>query len=118
MGNPVKMEISRETLGTVEVLRARGRLIIGPPSHALETRTNEIIALGAKKMVLELSGVDYLDSAGLGTLIGCVGHAKEAGVDLRVAGITPRVRQILKITETEKVLPLEADIASAVAALG
>jgi anti-sigma B factor antagonist len=112
------MEISRETLGTVEVLRARGRLVLGPPSREFEERTKDLVASGARRIVLDLSGIDYIDSAGLGTLIGCVGAAREAGAGLRLAAVTDRVRQILRITATEKVLPLDADVAASVAALG
>ena len=51
------------------------------------------------------------------TLIGCVGEAREAGVGMRVASITDRVRLIMKITATEKVMPLDDDVASAIESL-
>ena len=90
---------------------------MGNQLQGLEWAVDEAIRGGQKRIVLDLSQVGYVDSAAVGVLVGCSGVAKNAGGDLRIAGVTDRVKTILKLTRVDAVLHLDATTEAAVAAL-
>jgi anti-anti-sigma factor len=61
-----------------------------------------------KGTIIDLAGVPYMDSAGLGVLLGQFAHAQRNGQKFALAGITPRVLTIFEITHTDQVLPIFA----------
>ena len=66
-----------------------------------------------KGTIIDLTGVPYMDSAGLGVLLGQFAHAQRHGHKFALAGITPRVLTIFEITHTDQVLPIFASQADA-----
>jgi anti-sigma B factor antagonist len=52
-----------------------------------------------KKIVLNLASVTYIDSGGLGTLVGVYSSARAAGADIKLTGLGQRVRDVLQITK-------------------
>jgi anti-sigma B factor antagonist len=50
-------------------------------------------------VVLNLSGVSYIDSGGLGTLVGVYSSARAAGADIKLAGLTQRVQDVMQVTK-------------------
>ncbi|TNM58364.1 STAS domain-containing protein [Streptomyces sp. NP160] len=72
-----------------------------------ETPTNGV--------VLDLSGVPFMDSAGLGVLVGAQRRAHGAGLALRLAGGSAQLHRLLAMTGLVKVLPPFADVAAATA---
>ena len=61
-----------------------------------------------KSVVIDLSGVPYMDSAGLGVLLGHWSHTQRGGHKYALVGVTPRVHTIFEITHTDTVLPIFA----------
>ena len=53
----------------------------------------------SRKVVLNLSGVSYIDSGGLGTLVGVYSSARAAGADIKLAGLTQRVQDVMQVTK-------------------
>ena len=51
-----------------------------------------------KKIVLDLGGVDYIDSGGLGTLVGIYSSSQVAGAEIKLANLTQRIKDALQIT--------------------
>ena len=101
----------------ITVLALTGRLTLGREGQAFEAALDELIGQGNRKFILNLKELDYLDSAGLGMIIGSVGKVQKAGGGLRVAHVGSRVMQVLKLTRTDAILPLDADLAAAAAKL-
>ncbi|MFF4352438.1 STAS domain-containing protein [Streptomyces sp. NPDC001530] len=66
-----------------------------------------------QRLVLEMSGVDFLDSAGLNELLRLSRRAADGGETLVLAGPPPFVRQILSLTGADAVLPVYAQVADA-----
>ena len=69
------------------------------------------------RIVLDLSEVTFVDSAGIGILVGCHGKVATAGGKLRMAGLTPRVLNVLRITKVDSILTLDDNVAASLAAL-
>ena len=61
-----------------------------------------------KGLIIDLSGVSYIDSAALGVLLGQFAHTQRAGYKFALTGLSPRVHTIFEITGTHKVLPIFA----------
>lgn len=59
-----------------------------------------------KRLVLELSGVDFMDSSGVASLVKLLSTAKNQKIDLRLAGLQERIRNVLTITHLDKVFDI------------
>jgi anti-anti-sigma factor len=59
-----------------------------------------------KGAIVDLSGVPYMDSAGLGVLLGHYAHAQRGGHKFALTGVSPRLRTIFEITHTDQLLPI------------
>lgn len=75
------------------------------------------IESGLTKVVVDLSGVAYMDSSGLGVLIGALKRAREAGGDLIVAAPNARIARIMDVTGLGRIFNLQASTDDAVKAL-
>ncbi|MFJ5074820.1 STAS domain-containing protein [Streptomyces sp. NPDC088553] len=84
----------------------------------LDDRLAEQFGQGRHHLVLDLSGLDFMDSSGLNVLIRSVHRAREAGGDLYLAAPNPAVRRILEITGLTTTLPPHDRVAEALAAAG
>jgi anti-sigma B factor antagonist len=59
-----------------------------------------------KGAIIDLTDVNYMDSAGLGVLLGHYAHTQHAGYKFALVGISPRLRTLFQITHTEQILPI------------
>jgi len=110
------MDIREETQGDVLVIRAAGRLDSGSAGEleaVLPAR-----AEANPKVVLDLTETPYVSSAGLRVLLMGAKKARAAGHKLALAGLSPSVREVFDISGFTSLFTIEADAASAVAALG
>jgi anti-sigma B factor antagonist len=101
---------------TTAVFRLTGRMTLGTPLSDVEARITELASHGIHKLILDLSGVDYLDSAGLGVLIMVCGNMKIRGGQLRLVAPNPKVLDVLKMTHTDSLLPIDSNLKAALAA--
>ena len=92
----LKME-TRVTEG-VTVVSCTGRIVFGDEATALRENLKKQLA-GTKKVVMNLSGVSYIDSGGLGTMVGLYTSARNAGGEIKLANLTQRVHDQLQITK-------------------
>jgi anti-sigma B factor antagonist len=95
------------------VVVLKGRLTFGQDSRNLEEMLSGAAKEGAKKVVLDLGGLTYMDSAGLGTVVKSVTVIKQAGGTLRLARATPFVLSLFKMACLDSVLALYPDLQSA-----
>jgi len=110
------MKTSTGQQGNVTVITLEGNLMGGPDASTLNTMLHQLLADGKKRVVLDLSGVQFINSSGLGLLIGGVNAMRSAGGTLKVAGASEKVRGLIKITKLEQVFELFPTVAEAVAA--
>ncbi|GAA0576422.1 STAS domain-containing protein [Kribbella sandramycini] len=75
-------------------------------------------AIGVRPVILDLTGVDFMDSSGLGVLVGAHKEAAAHGAALLLAAPGPRLQKIFKITKLHKVFAVYESVPAAVAALG
>lgn len=112
---PITVE-SRSLESNVTLVAIKGRMHLGTQLQDLEEAVRKQISGGCRKLALDLSGVEYIDSAALGMLMMCFGTMQEAGGKLHVAGAGERVLGTMRIAHADRVLPLFASTDEATAA--
>ena len=100
------------------VLELKGRLTAGNRLSDVEYAAKKIIGAGNKKLVVDISGVEYLDSAALGMLVAVTGEIAENGGLAYVAGPTPRVSEIFRICQVQVVLNIKDTLETALSDFG
>jgi anti-anti-sigma factor len=114
---PVSVEIEKLPEGTA-VITLKGSVTLGTSLSLADSQIYRTIANGVTKMVIDLTGVDYLDSAGLGMLVYAYGTLNEKQGVLRLCGVAPRVLSVLKMTKTDSFLAVDPSREESLAELG
>jgi anti-sigma B factor antagonist len=114
---PLNATIERLPEGRAVVALA-GPMTLGSSLKLADAQIQTAIADGVTKMVIDLTGVDYVDSAGLGMLVFTYGTLNEKGGSLRLCGVAARVMSLLKLTKTDTFLVIDASREESLAALG
>ena len=94
---------TRRTPSGATVVRATGRLDFMGKTD-LDHQLQNLIIAGKNRLVVDLSGVHFMDSAAIGTLIGALKAARRAGGDVRLATPNAQVVAILKMAKLERIL--------------
>jgi anti-sigma B factor antagonist len=81
----------------------------------LREQVIELVNDGRSQLVLDLDGIDFLDSTGLGTVIGALKRARTHGGDLRLVCTETRITRLFEITGLDKAVPLLPTLDAAVA---
>lgn len=89
-------------VGRVTVFHCTGRIQAGPESEFIHHEINELLS-DRQAILLNLEGVTFLDSSGLGSIVRAFNNARQARVDFKLSNLPPHVRRILKVTCLEKV---------------
>lgn len=98
------MKITQHELANgVIVLELVGRLNMVSTGLLRET-VHAVVDHGSARIAIDLTGVDFVDSSGLGALVSGLKTARQAGGDLRIAGVNNQVRLVLGLTNLERVL--------------
>jgi len=100
----------------IVILEVAGRITLGRECKQLEWSTESLVRENKKKVVFDLSGVTHIDSTGIGIIVMCAGHLKQAGGKLRVCA-QGHVEQVLRLTSVDKVVELHPTIAAAAVGL-
>jgi anti-sigma B factor antagonist len=94
----VQLRINTRTIDGVLIVDCHGRLVFGEESANLRDTVKKLINEN-KNIVLNLSGVSYIDSGGLGTLVALYTSAQTNGGKIKLASLTPRVGDLLQVTK-------------------
>jgi anti-sigma B factor antagonist len=87
----------------VMAIAGEGRLnMVSAP--ALRAAVEKEISAGHTRVVVDLAGIEFIDSSGLGALVGCLKGARQAGGDLRIAAPNKQVTMVLQLSNLDKVL--------------
>ena len=112
----MKME-PRESKGVV-ILELSGKIMGGPDATLLNEKLHELIGSNKTKIVADLQKVDWMNSSGLGILIGGLTTMRNNGGDLKLANITDRIQSLLMITKLLTVFETFETVEEAIASFG
>jgi anti-sigma B factor antagonist len=90
----------------VSVLNLSGRLTLGEATEKLRNAIAHEIEAGRKNILLQMSGVNYIDSAGLGALVASRTTASRHGGSLKLAGLSGRVTDLMHLTKLHTVFDI------------
>ena len=93
------MTITDRVVGDVGVIDITGRVTAGEGAELLRDKIHSVLHQGRRKLLLNLAGVDYLDSAGLGEIVGTFATVRRQGGMLKLVGLTSRIHDLLSITK-------------------
>jgi anti-sigma B factor antagonist len=112
----IAFRVEARDRGGAIVLHCQGRLIFRHEANALARTVNEILPL-AHRMVIDLAGIEAVDSAGLGELVLLHMWADSSGYTLKFSGARKSVRNVLELTNLDQVLDLYPSVPDAIAAM-
>jgi anti-anti-sigma factor len=98
----------------ITVVSCAGRFTLGTQLRLTEAMINTLLQNGVRKLVVDLTHTEVVDSAGLGVLIHIFGELEQLGGVMRVAGANDRVGNIFRVTHTNGILTLDADLMSSI----
>lgn len=101
-------------VGEIAVVDFSGKITLGEGSATLRKLVRELVENGRRKILLNLADVDYIDSSGIGELVGAYTTVRSASGELKLVYLTKRVRDIIQITRLFTVFDVQPDEASAV----
>jgi anti-sigma B factor antagonist len=93
------MQIDQRAVGDVTVLDIKGKITLGEGDEQLKDKVNSLMNQGHKKILLNLEGVPYIDSAGLGEIVRTYTTVSRQGGSLKLLNLTKRIQDLLSITK-------------------
>jgi anti-sigma B factor antagonist len=98
----------------ITVVSCAGRFTLGTQLRLTESMINTLIQKGVRKLVIDLTHTEIVDSAGLGVLMHVFGEMEQLGGTMRVAGANERVANLFHVTHTNGILALDPDLMTSV----
>jgi anti-sigma B factor antagonist len=114
-GVGMNLDLTASTTGARTVLEVRGEVDLQSAAQ-LADRLSQIIGSGQQSVVLDLSGLSFIDSTGLGALVAARNQARQAGVALRLACCSERTLKLFRITGLDAVFDIYPTLPQAIGA--
>ncbi len=108
------LEIEQREREGIAVLDLKGRITAGPEAGALRDKVAALNAAGERRLALELGGVSYIDSTGLGALVMCATTLRRSGGDMKLVNLNRRNIELLVMTKLVTIFEIFADEQDAV----
>ena len=108
------MKLNQFEKGNVTVIGLEGKLMGGPDAVQLHETLHGLVEKNVKNIVLDLKGVDWINSSGLGILISGLTTVRNSGGDLCLAQTGDKIKNILNITKLSSVFNSFDELAEAV----
>ena len=112
------LKMNNRVVDGVAVIELEGRIVLGEESTALRETVKGLLAGGQKNIVLNMSNVTYIDSAGLGALVAAHHSAKSQGASLRLSNLGAKFQEVLQVTKLLTVFDVYPSEATAVGSFG
>ena len=93
------MSVKEKFDGDVAIVSVSGNLMGGPETTAVHDKVREIVGKGHKKLVIDLGGVKWINSSGLGVLMGSMTTMKNAEGEMKLANVSDRIQSLFMITK-------------------
>ena len=105
----MSLDIAIRRVENVAVIDLSGRITLGEASGRLRDAIKDLVANDSKDILLNLAEVSYMDSSGLGELVGAFATVSNRGGKLKLLGLQPRVFELMHITKLYSVFEIFPD---------
>ena len=102
------MEIVQEQVNGVDVLRLEGRLDASS-SKEIKDRISDLAKNKRVNLVVDMAGINFIDSSGLGSLVASLRSVNKLGGDIRIASLQDQVRAIFELTRLHRIFEIFDD---------
>lgn len=107
------LSINESKSGDIVILKVSGKML-DADAKALSEKVKELINVGIRKVVLDLSGINLMNSCfGLGIIASCWGNMNRAQGKLVIANPSPKVKKLLEITKLNQVFSIYPSVEEA-----
>jgi bifunctional UDP-N-acetylglucosamine pyrophosphorylase / glucosamine-1-phosphate N-acetyltransferase len=103
---PVTVTLKRREVGEVTILELSGRLTMGRPVDNLGRHLRETLDEGRHRILLDLKGLVYIDSSGMGSLMAASNAVRAAKGELRISAVPPKVLRLMEVANLDRVFKL------------
>ena len=100
--NPAQLDVTTDRMSTEITVHCTGR-ITSETTELLKTTVKPLLSQ-SKRVALDLANVSYMDSSGLGTVVGLYASAKAASCQLKLTNLNERLRELLSITRLNELM--------------
>jgi anti-sigma B factor antagonist len=111
------MKIKEKIENQVAILSLSGKMMGGPETTELHDHIRSLLGDGIKKVVIDLGGVKWINSSGLGVLMAVMTTLKNADGQLKLANVTEKVESLLMITQLMRIFETYDSVERAAASL-
>ena len=101
------MILTHRQLQGVTIINPEGKITLGDGDHELGEAVRSVLDQGCRKIVINFNKVSYLDSSGVGELVGCYTSIKNKGGELRVCGMNSRIYNLITMTSLHTVFDVK-----------
>ena len=110
----MSVKLTTRKVGDVTVIDAAGRITLGEGASTFRDSIRDLANKGEKKLLVNLSDVSYIDSSGIGEMVSGFTTVTNHGGQLKLLGLSKRVKDLLQITKLYTVFEVFEDEPSAV----
>jgi anti-sigma B factor antagonist len=114
----MNLTMSTRQVGEVTIVDISGQIELGEESAAVRDLVRDLLSKGHKQILLNLGDVHYIDSSGLGILVGAFGSVRKQGGELKLLNLTNNVSDLMQITKLYTVFDIANDEALSVKSFG
>jgi anti-sigma B factor antagonist len=93
------MTIQERVVGSVMILDLSGKLVLGDGDALLKDKIHSLVFQNRKQIILNMGGLSYMDSSGLGALVASFVTAKNNGGQIKLVSLTKRLQDLLAIAK-------------------
>ena len=111
---PVKMQAAVRHVEDVAIIDISGRITLGEGNVMLRDSIRQLLEKGNNKIILNLHGVGYVDSSGVGELVKSYTTIRSHGGQMKLVSLSQRLHDLLQMTRLYTVFDIQADEASAI----
>ena len=110
----MSVKLTTRQVGDVTVIDAAGRITLGEAASTFRDKIRALVAEGQKKILVNLAEVSYIDSSGIGELVSGFTTVTNGGGQLKLVGLSKRIKDLLQITKLYTVFVVYEDEAAAI----
>ena len=108
-------KITIRHIESITVLDVSGRITLGEGGVTLRDAIQGALTAGTKKLLLDMGGVTYMDSSGVGELTSAFTSARNKGCELKLLNLTKKVDDLMQITKLATIFDIYSDEQEAIA---
>jgi anti-sigma B factor antagonist len=112
------LQAKTRQVGNVDIVDLSGKITLGENTGILRDELRSLLAQGQKNILLNMGAVSYVDSAGLGELVGAYTTAANQGGTVKLLNLQAKMKDLLQVTKLHTIFPVFEDEASAIASFG